>query len=337
MKVGADMSNFNRGMGGMERRMHSVGGVAKSAFGLIAKAGAVAGGAVAVGLGAAVKSSVQFERGMRNVNSIAYLNEKQFKALGKSVTAMAGEVGQKPKVLAEGLYDIVSSGFKASDAITILRVSAKAATAGMTDTATASKAVTAGLNAYHLGASEAGKVSDILFQVVNKGVLTFGELAQNMGDLVPAAAPLGVKLEEVGAALSTITLQGVPAAEAATRVKSVMLQLAKPSEELSGLLKENGFASGEAAIKAKGFVGVLEMLDAATHGNVTASAALTPEIRGLLGVVGLTGKNLATYNEHLASMKEASKGAGASAKAFAEQSKSVGVEWQKVSALFDVG
>lgn len=294
--------------------------------------GVAVGAGLVGGLVMATKSAVDFDRSMRNVNSIARLSEGRFKGLSKSVLALAKETGQAPKTLADGLYGIVSSGFKASDAIKVLRASAKAATAGMTDTETASRAVAAALNAYHLEATDARKVSDVLFQTVNKGVLTFEELAQNMGDLVPAAAPLGVSLEEVGAAIATITLQGVPAAEAATRVKNTMLSLAKPSAGLSKLLKENGFESGEAAVKATGYAGVLEMLDKATKGSVTRTAALTPEIRALMGVVGLTGKNLDTYNTNLRAMDNASQGAGATARAFAEQGKSIAFQWQKAKA-----
>jgi hypothetical protein len=153
-----------------------------------------------------------------------------------------------------------------------------------------------------------------------------------MGDLVPAAAPLGIRLEEVGAAIATLTLQGVPAAEAATRVKNSMIQLAKPSKELSALLKANGYDSGEAAVKAVGYAGVLQLLDKATHGSVTATAALTPEIRGLLGVVGLTGRNLATYEANLIAMNQAQEGAGRTAQVFAEQQKSGAFQLQRLSA-----
>jgi len=312
------VNTLNRSLGGLDR------------------ASSLAGRALAVGivggLVAATKAAVDFDRGMRNVNTLTKLSEARFQALSKQVLGLSKETGKAPKDLAKGLYDIVSSGFKANDAIKILRVSAKAATAGLTDTATATKAINAALNAYHLEAEDARKVSDILFQTVNKGVLTFEELAQNMGDLVPAAAPLGVTLEEVGAAIATITLQGVPAAEAATRVKNTMLQLASPSKALAGLLKEQGFASGEAAIKSRGFVGVLELLQKATGGSVTETAKLTPEIRALLGIVGLTGKNLEIYERNLRSMDTAQRGSGASAKAFAEQGKSIGVQWDRAKA-----
>lgn len=336
VRVRADTSGFERGLASAGRQMDGFGASLARVGRIGALAFTAAAGALTVGLGSAVKTAADFERSMRNVNSIAKLGEKGFDNLGKSVTGMAAEVGQKPKVLADGLYDIVSSGFKAKDAIKVLRVSAKAATAGLTDTATASKAVTAALNAYKRPAEDARKVSDILFRTVDRGVLTFAELSQNMGDLVPLAAPLGVRLEEVGAAISTLTLQGVPAAEAATRVKNVMVQLANPTAGLAGLLKEAGFASGEAAIKSEGLAGVLEILSKATRGSVTETAKLSPEIRGLMGIVGLTGKNLATYKDNLLAMENAQRGAGATAGVFAEQSQSLSVKTQKMSAAFDV-
>ncbi len=329
VRLSVDRRAFDRQWKRAERDMHRQ---AKQ----IGRSFALAGTAAAAGLTiagvASVKLAVDFDRSMRNVNSIAKLSEKQFKTLSAEVLKLAGPTGQAPKTLAEGLYDIVSSGFKASDAVKILAVTAKAASAGMTDTATSTKAVAAALNAYHQPASKARAVSDILFETVNRGVLTFEELAQNMGDLVPASAPLGISLEEVGAAIATITLQGVPAAEAATRVKNTMLQLAKPSKDLKGLLHDQGYESGQAAVKALGFAGVLEMLNKATRGNVGETAKLTPEIRALLGVVGLTGKNLSTYNRNVEAMKDAQKGAGSSARAFAEQGKSIGVQWDKAKA-----
>lgn len=283
----------------------------------------------------AVRTGLDFEREMRNVNSIARLSDSEFAKLTQSVLELAGPSAQAPKTLAEGLYELESSGFSASDSLTILEASSKAATAGLTDNATATKAVAAALNAYHLPAEQARRVSDILFSTVDKGVLSFAELAQNMGDLVPAAAPLGVRLEEVGAAIATITLQGVPAAEAATRVNRSLLLLARPNKELTALLKAQGFASVEAAVKARGYAGVLEIISKATRGNVAATSKLAPEIRSLLGVVGLTGKNLKTYEENLRAIEHSQDGAGRTASVFAEQSKSTAVQLQRLSANID--
>lgn len=302
-------------------------------LGRAAKVAALAiGGALVLALGKAVDAAIEFERAMRNVNSIAKLSEKELGRLSKQVLELAGETGQAPKTLAEGLYDIVSSGFEANDAIKVLAASAKAATAGLTDTKTAARAVAAALNAYHLGADDARKVSDILFETVNKGVLTFEELAQNIGDVVPLGAPLGISLEEIGAALATLTLQGGSAAERATQVKNTMIQLASPSKALKALFEDLGFESAEMAVKTHGLAGVLGMLDKATQGSVTRTSALTPEIRALMGVVGLTGENFETYEKNLRAMERATDGAGATSAAFSEQAKSVSFQWQQAKA-----
>lgn len=323
---------FTGNASGATRALKQVEG----SFGGIGKAAKIAGAAIvgglAVGLTAAVKQAIGFDRSMRNVNSIAKLSEKQFQSLSKQVLALSKETAKAPKDLADGLYDIVSSGFQAGDAVKVLAVSAKAATAGLSDTKTASAAVSAALNAYHLSANDARQVSDVLFQTVNKGVLTFEQLAQNMGDLVPAAAPLGISLEEVGAAIATITLQGVPAAEAATRVKNSMLALAKPGDNLKKLFKEAGFASGEAAVKALGYAGVLDLVNKATGGSVGKTQSLFSEMRAGLGIIGLTGRNLSVYEKNLRAMEQATDGAGATAAAFAEQSKSISFQWDKAKA-----
>jgi TP901 family phage tail tape measure protein len=308
-------------VGRLER---SLGGVGRAAKTLGIGLGVTLGAAIA----SSVKKAAEFEQAMRNVNSIAGLSEKQLKRLSGQVLALAGRVGKSPRDLAEGLYQIVSSGFKANDALLVLEAGAKAARAGLTDTETATKAVVAALNAYHLPARKAREVSDILFSTVDKGVVTFEELAQQMGDLVPVAAPLGVKLEEVTAAMAALTLQGVPAAEAATRVKNVMLSLADPSTALKKLLQDNGFASGELAAKQLGLAGVLEMVSERTHGQVAATSALFTEKRALLGAVGLTGKSLQDYQRILEANQRATEGAGRTDEVFREQMKSLSAQWE---------
>src|SRR5687768_12475820 len=101
---------------------------------------------------------------------------------------MSTKVPQDANVLARGLYDIASSGFKGAQGMKVLEASAIAASAGMSDTATAARAITGVLNAYGLGAERAAEVSDVLFKTVEVGVLTFDELAQQLGDVVGIAA-----------------------------------------------------------------------------------------------------------------------------------------------------
>jgi TP901 family phage tail tape measure protein len=207
----------------------------KSSAGL--KALGVGAAAVGAGLAVSVKMATDFEQSMRNVNSIAKLSEGQFKNLGDDVLALAGPTAQAPKTLADGLYDLVSSGFDAKDSLVILEASAKAATAGLTTTDVATKGVAAVLNAYRLPASKAAEVSDQLFRTVDRGVISFDELSGGIGDTLPFAAALGVGLDEVGAATATMTKQGLSGAETFTRIRNLLQTMIKPGEDLSAAIR----------------------------------------------------------------------------------------------------
>ena len=211
----------------------------------------------------------------------------------------------------------------------ILNKSARAATAGLTDTATSTKAVAAVLNAYHKQAKDAGDVSDTLFETVNRGVLTFEELSNTIGDVLPFASALHVDLNQVGAATSTMTKEGINASETMTRLKNVLQAFIKPSEGMNKALKKTGFESGEALIKAKGLQGAIEAIRGTTDGSKKALAALFPNIRALGGALALTGGNAKSAHQDLKAFGDVS---GATNKALSEQAKSVSYQWNKLKA-----
>jgi TP901 family phage tail tape measure protein len=288
----------------------------------------IAGVGIAAGM-----MALDFDRSMRNVNSIAQLPERQFESLKQKVLDLAGPTAQAPKTLAEGLYDLVSSGFDAAEGITILRHSALAASAGLTTTEVSTKAVAAVLNAYQLKASAAGGVSDTLFETVNRGVLTFEELASTIGDVLPFAAQMHVNLNEIGAATSTMTKAGLSAPETMTRLKNTLVTLLKPGKDLKNRLKEMN-TTGEELVSKKGLQGALEAIIAPMHGNKEAIAAMFPNIRALGGVLALTGRNSARAAEDLASFRDTS---GATARVLKQQEQSFGFQlqrsWAQLSAV----
>lgn len=310
----------------------SLGGLASTAKQLGAAVG-VAG--VAGGIIAATKTVVGFDQSMRNVNSIAGLSSKKFQALSKQVNDLAGPTAQAPQTLADGLYQIVSSGFKAGEGISILRASAVAATAGLTDTETATTAVVGALNAYHLSAKSAAAVSDDLFQTVNVGVLSFKDLAQGIGPVLPFASKLGISLKEVGAMTATLTKAGIPAAESFTYQKGAMAALIRPSDQLAQAYKKLGVSSGGELVQKTGsFQAALEALYKATGSNTEAFAKLFPDIRGMTAAFAATGKGAAGAAGDLAKFSDTS---GATQKVFAEQSKSMAVQWRQLVSELQSG
>ncbi len=310
----------------------------KSAAVLGGKVAAVSVLGVASALTGAAIAAASFDASMRNVNSIAGLSEKGFKSLEGQVLKLSTAVGKSPTDLANGLYSIVSSGFKAQDAMKILTAGARAARAGLTDTATATGALTAVLNSYGIGANGARKTSDLLFQAVNFGVENFTQLAGAMGKVLPQGRALGVSLQDLLAAQAALTRQGNSASESSTQLGAIFTALVKPSKSLSAELKTMGFDSGQAAIAHLGLKGTLDALGKAVGGNQATLASWFKNIRALRGVDGLEGTTHAAtiFTAAVKSMDDATKGSGETAKVYAEQQKSTAAQFDHLKAAVDV-
>lgn len=299
-------------------------------------AGAAIGGAFAL----SAKSAIGFEQQMRNVSSLfsdfggaargseeaLQRQEDAFRSTSEQVVDLSRRFPQSAQTLASGLYDIASSGFAGADSMTVLRASTLSASAGLTSTAVASKGITAVLNAYGMSAGSAADVSDILFQTLNLGVLTFEDLAANIGDVVGSAAAAGVSFDQVGAGMATITLSGISAAEASTSLNRVFQSFIDPSDAMREALRKIGFESGVTALQSLGLRGVMEKLRESTGGNIEEWVKLFPEIRAARGALALTaneGKNAARVFDEITDIE---KRAGAAQRVYNEQSKTTAVQ-----------
>jgi TP901 family phage tail tape measure protein len=272
---------------------------------------------VAVGA-ASVKMAADFDQSMRNVNSIMRVSEADLAKYSDQVRAMTRQFPQDATTLSKSLYEIASSGFEGAAAMKVLRASAAAASAGMTDADTASSGITSVLNAYGRSAKDASQVSDVLFTGVDKGVMTFEELSKSIGTYIGAASQLAIPLEDVVGAQAAMTLTGINAFESATSLNAIMRTLLKPSAELSKVLKEQGFATGQAALEQEGLQGVMKFLAAEVGNNKSKWVQLFPEIRAARGAMALAandGENLSRV------MGEMGDSAGKTNKALQEQSK----------------
>jgi TP901 family phage tail tape measure protein len=311
------------------KSINKVEQVGRQIGGAIIGVGASMVGAIAVG----VKAASVLETAMQNVATVwDEAGQKvagTFLSLadaGDQILELSTELPQSASQLAEGLYSVASSGFQGSDAMLILEESAKAASAGLTDAGTSTRVMTAVLNAYGMTSADVEAVSDTLFQTVNLGALSFEQLAQNMGDIVPGAAALGVPLEDAGAALATVTLGGFNASQAATAMAGVFRKLTAPTESMTALLSENGYESGQAAIAAIGLSGVMALVQEAAGGDAAALRALFEEQEAVNGATVLLAQNGGLYAGVMDKMGTADERAGATARALAEQAKALGFQ-----------
>lgn len=290
-----------------------------------AKAGALL---VVAAFAYSVKAAADFDKAMRNVNSISHLSETQLKSVSNEILNMSKRLPQSAKELAGGMYEIASSGFTGAKGLKVLDAAAVGASAGLTDAQTSAKGILAVLNAYGLSVDQAAHVTNVLFTGVDVGILTFEEMSNVIGKFMNTAAALKVPIEDSTAALAAMTLSGINAHESATSLNRLLQSLIKTSAPLTKVFESWGFASGEAAVKTLGLRGVMEKLRKETGGNVTQLLKLFPEIRAVRGALALMANDGDNYLRTSKAMAKADEGQGAAKKALAQQMKSASAQWQ---------
>lgn len=263
-----------------------------------------------------------FENKMRETNTLMGQSEKQFAEMTEAVRQMSTALPQTSTELATALYDIVSAGVDASNALAVLYRSAQAATAGVTDTQTAVRAGVAAVNAYGLEISELDRVYDIMFQTVKEGVLTFPDLSQNLGQVLPVARAAGVSLEEVGAAMATLTKGGMPVAVATTALRNAILKLAAPTADAKGRMQELGL-SWEGLIPTMAKVAELNL-------DLEGMQAIVPDQRASRGIIALA-QNFGELQNIMGEMEDAG---GSMQAAFDEMLKSPAVQAKLLGNAF---
>jgi len=238
---------------------------------------------------AGVKAFAKFSKEMAFVSTMVDNTQKHMGKFTEEVHKMSVEFGQSTNTMTRGLYDILSAGFDASQAISMLKVTSRAAVAGMTDTAASTKAIIAVLNAYGLSAANATEVADTLFQTVRYGVLTFGELAGHIGLVAPSAAQAGVNLDELGVALAVITRSGIETSHAVVALNNILKAFMAPTgagADFAKKLKEAGFAFDLSikGIKDAGFINILKAIGRLPTESI---AKLFPSIRSQRGILAI--------------------------------------------------
>lgn len=264
--------------------------------------------------GELVSSTTDFQREMGQVATQVDRGKVDMNQLRKGVQELSVEFGISAIDEAKGLYEGLSAGIgDAAETMSALRTANQLAVGGNATVGESIDALTTIINAWGISAKDTEKISDSLFKTVLLGKLNVSDLARNIADVAPVASSLGINLEQVGASIATMTKQGTKAPEAFTGMKSVISGLIRPSDELMAVWRKAGFTSAEAAIRAKGYQGALELVTKAAKGNKGTLQTMMGGAVAMNAVLQITGDKAGLFAESLAEVKDS---AGAAANAF---------------------
>lgn len=292
------LSKVQQQLDSISNRMKRFG--AGGANGLMGALGALAVpvGTGAIG-GAAIKQFMEYETALAHIEGLTGATAEQTRNWSNQLKQMSGIVGKTPQELAEALYYIASSGVEASQAMDILNVSAKASMAGLGSTQQMADVLTSAMNAYAKSGLTAQRAVEILTVAVREGKIEASQFATHIGYVIPVAALMGVKFEQVTAAMAAMSITGADASTSATQLRQVLSDVLKPAVQSESALKQFGLSGAKLRqiIEDDGLLSAMNAInDIVKKFGIDTVAKVFPDVRSLTGAMQLMGEN----SEHVA-------------------------------------
>jgi TP901 family phage tail tape measure protein len=212
----ADTTGFQK----TETAANKLGGFLKGAFiGALVSAGYAA---IRFGTESA-EAFKTFENSMREIFTLMPGTSGQVRqTMSDDMRAVGKELGRLPEEMQSAVYQFISLGGDmggSMDAVTLASQAARAGVGDLTDTMSVGQSV---FNAYNHMGYTLNDIYDQFFFMIKNGGLTMDSLNNIMSDVTDISGEVGISLEDVSAALITMTKTGTDA-ETAGQLLSIML------------------------------------------------------------------------------------------------------------------
>jgi hypothetical protein len=167
--------------------------------------------AAASGLGMAASIGVlkDFGQAMSTVQAVSGATEAQFAALSAEARRLGATTRFSATQAAEGMIYLSRAGFSADEALMSIEGTLQLAQAGALDLGRAADIASNVLGGFNLTAAETPRVVDVLAKAANAANVTVEGLGEGLKYAAPAAAALGLTLEETVATLGKLGDSGI--------------------------------------------------------------------------------------------------------------------------------
>lgn len=185
-------------------------------------------GAVA-GLGLVINNVFAgFEQSMANTFSVMGATKKEMEELTKYARLMGETTIFKASEAADALYYLGSAGYNAQQSMAALKGTLDLAAATQYDLAQTTDIVVAAINSYNFEATEATRVANVFAASIAASQATMEKIGYSFAYVAPIAAGLGIRFEELTAALGVLYDAGIQASTAGTSLRQIFARLQAP-------------------------------------------------------------------------------------------------------------
>lgn len=201
-------------------------------------------------------------------------------ALGGSTTFSASEV-------AAAMVELGAAGMSTEQIMAAVPgVLAAAASEGM-GLADAATVMSDTLTQFGLSADQSARVADVLAQGAAQSSADIGQMGHSLRYAAPAAAALGMTMEDTTAAVMGLAAAGIRGEQAGTTLRGGLLSLVNPGKQASDAMERIGFSITDAQGKVKPFSQIIGELARKT--DTMTEAERTRTVAQIVGTEASSG------------------------------------------------
>ncbi|NCC97109.1 MAG: phage tail tape measure protein, partial [Synergistales bacterium] len=234
---------------------------------------------------AALKVGGDFEHAMLMVQGVAGATEAQFKQLSDAAAKLGEDLPISATEAAEAMYSLASAGLSTEEILSSVQDVAAISIAQNYDLASSAEMVVGAMSVYGLAAEQAGRITDAFANATKSSQLNMEKMRYALAGAGKDAARLGLDLEQTLAALGVLADTNMDGSTMGTGLKSVLLSLVSPTEDMARLFRKIGYEAVDADGKLKPLEETFRVLREAGMSSADAVAFFGKEASGVADVL----------------------------------------------------
>ena len=224
---------------------------------------------------------------MSRVQAIAGATGDELEKLTQQAMDLGAQTSFSASEVAEGMENLASAGFTTEEIMSAMPGLLDLAASSGADLATSSEIAASAIRGFGLEASSASHVADVFAEAAARTNAQTEDMGEAMKYIAPVANTMGLKIEEVAAAIGIMSDAGIKGSQAGTSLRGALTRLTKPTDKMLGVMEDLGISFYDNEGKMKSLTEMVSMLQEATKDltDEQAQNALTV----LFGTESLSG------------------------------------------------
>jgi TP901 family phage tail tape measure protein len=207
---------------------------------------------IVAGMGLAVKSFMDFDQGMKDIQAVSGATADEMKSLEGLIIQQGKDTQYSATEAAKGVEELIKAGLTTTQVLNGgLSGALTLAAAGGLELGDAAEIASTALNAFRKDNLSVAKAADILAGAANVSATDVGELKFGLSMVSAVASGVGLSFTDTAAALAAFAQNGLKGSDAGTSLKTMLLNLSPTTKAATDMMDSLGLGSTNAGLAFK--------------------------------------------------------------------------------------